>query len=355
MVDYIIVGQGLAGTVLAHALHKEGKTILVAEDESPDAASRVAAGLYNPVTGKRMVKTWKANDLFPFLEMFYKEMEDQLGENFLHELPIYKPFGSIEEQNHWISQTSFADIKDLVDTSVPASKYAQFIDNKYGGFETLRSGYLDVWKMVSLYKLFLIENDLYVKNKFDPLDMVFHEDCVEWNNIKAKKIIFCEGYKATLNPYFNWLPFVLAKGELITVKMDNADINGIINKGVFVIPLGKGEFKVGATYQWDYKDNNISDSAEKELSQKLEMLMKVPFKVIKQECGIRPTVKDRKPFIGLHPQYKFLGIFNGLGTKGVSLAPFYATMFCRFLEYGEELDHDINIDRFIPLYYTLKE
>jgi glycine/D-amino acid oxidase-like deaminating enzyme len=355
MIDYIIVGQGLAGTVLSYALQKEGRKVIVAEAESADGASKVAAGIYNPVTGKRMVKTWKANDLFHFLEKFYKEMERSLGEKFLYELPIYKPFGSIEEQNHWVSQSSFADIEDLVNTAVPVSKYEKFINNKHSGFETLRSGYLDLWKMISLYKLFLIEKDLYLKKKFNAVDMVFHEECVEWNGIRAKKIIFCEGYKATENPYFKWLPFVLAKGELLTVKMEGPKPDAIINKGVFILPLGNNTYKVGATYQWDYKDNDISESAREELIQKLELLLKVPYQVINQECGIRPTVKDRRPIIGLHPQFKFLGIFNGLGTKGVSLAPYYADMFCRFLEKGENLDREVNIERFIPLYYTLKE
>jgi glycine/D-amino acid oxidase-like deaminating enzyme len=355
MIDCIIVGQGLAGTVLAHTFNKEGKKILIVEEGSSDAASGVAAGIYNPVTGKRMVKTWKANAIFPYLKGFYKEMEVLLGEKFLYELPIYKPFGSIEEQNHWISQSSFSDVEDLVNTSVPDFKYEKFINNKFGGFETLMSGYVDVVKMISLYRAFLIKNNSYTKKKFNFLDITFNEDHVEWNGVKSKKIIFCEGYKTTYNPYFKWLPFVLAKGELLTVKMEGVDTESIINKGVFILPMGQSVYKVGATYQWDYKDNNISESARDEITQKLDALVKVPYKIIKQESGIRPTVKDRRPILGLHPQFKTLGIFNGLGTKGVSLAPFFASMLYDFLEKGENLDPEVDIKRFIPLYYSLKE
>jgi glycine/D-amino acid oxidase-like deaminating enzyme len=355
MIDYIIVGQGLAGTVLAYTFEKEGREFIIAEEESLDAASQVAAGIYNPVTGKRMVKTWKANTLFPYLEKFYKEMEVWLGESFLYELPIYKPFGSIEEQNHWISQSSFADVEDLVSTSVPPSRYEQFINNRFGGFETLRSGFLDVAKLISLYRSSSIKKGFYVKKEFHFPDMVLKDGYVEWNGIKSKKIIFCEGYKATYNPYFKWLPFVLAKGELLTVKTKNAGPDAIINKGVFILPQGKNVYKVGATYQWDYKDNNISEAAKQELTQKLDLLMKVPYEVIRQESGIRPTVKDRRPILGLHPQFKTLGIFNGLGTKGVSLAPYFAKSLVDFLEKGEDLDREVNIERFIPLYYSLKE
>jgi glycine/D-amino acid oxidase-like deaminating enzyme len=207
--------------------------------------------------------------------------------------------------------------------------------------------------MIALFRLVLTKNEIYIKKKFEYSDIVFYEDYVEWNGIKAKKIIFCEGSQATSNPYFKWLPFVLTKGELLSVKMEGMTVESIINKGVFIMPTANGLHKVGATNLWDFKDNEISSSAKLELTQKLDLITKVPYKVILQETGIRPTVKDRRPLIGLHPEIKTLGIFNGLGTKGVSLAPFYATMFCNFLEKGEDLDREVNIERYIPLYYTL--
>jgi hypothetical protein len=172
MYDYIIIGQGLAGTVLSYILKKNGKKILVAEDENPDSASAVAAGIYNPITGKRMVKTWKAGVIFPVLEEFYSDMEKDLNTRFLFQHPVYKPFGSIEEQNHWISQTSFADVEDLVNINVPIERYSDFIHNKYGGFETSRSGYLDVSGMISAFKENLIQRDSYIKKSFSSIVLI---------------------------------------------------------------------------------------------------------------------------------------------------------------------------------------
>jgi hypothetical protein len=227
MYDYIIIGQGLAGTVLSYLLQKRGKKILVVEDESPDSASSVAAGIYNPITGKRMVKTWKAGELFPVLEDFYSEMQHDLNTTFLFRRPVYKPFGSIEEQNHWISQTSFADVEDLVNVNVPDERYSNYIHNKYGGFETFRSGYLDVSGMISALRKKLIRSDSYSRKTFRPIDFEFKNDYVVWNRIQSRKIIFCEGYKATLNPFFKWLPFVPAKGELLTVRIKNFEKESI--------------------------------------------------------------------------------------------------------------------------------
>jgi glycine/D-amino acid oxidase-like deaminating enzyme len=355
MYDYIIIGQGLAGTVLSYILQKNGKNILVAEDESPDSASAVAAGIYNPITGKRMVKTWKAAALFPVLEEFYAGMEKDLNTRFLFQHPVYKPFGSIEEQNHWISQTSFADIENLVNINVPIERYSDFIHNKYGGFETFRSGYMDVSVLVSVFRERLIQTDAYIKKSFDSIDLDFKENHVIWDGISAKRIIFCEGHKVIANPFFNWLPFVFAKGELLTLRIKDFEKHTILNKGVFILPVGNDIYKVGSTYVWDYKDNNITEEAKAELTLKLEQMIKVPYEIIKQEAGIRPAVKDRRPLLGLHPQFKTLGIFNGLGTKGVSLAPYFALSFYDFLENHIEIDKEVSIERFKQLYYQLKE
>jgi glycine/D-amino acid oxidase-like deaminating enzyme len=355
MYDYIIIGQGLAGTVLSYLLQKNGRKILVAEDESADSASAVAAGIYNPITGKRMVKTWKAGEIFPVLENFYRGMEKDLKADFLFQQSVYKPFGSIEEQNHWISQTAFADVEDLVNTNVPVERYSNYIHNKYGGFETFSSGYLDVSGLVSAFRHHLIKTDSYLKKSFNSIDLDFKGDHIVWKGIQGRKIIFCEGHKATVNPFFKWLPFVLAKGELLTVRIKNFEKKSILNKGVFILPVGNDLYKVGATYVWNFQDNKITEDAKEELLLKLDQMIKVPYEVIKQEAGIRPAVKDRRPIIGLHPQFKTLGIFNGLGTKGVSLAPYFAQSFYDFLENNAEIDKEVSIERFKQLYYQLKD
>ena len=82
-VDYLIVGQGLAGTTLAFHLLKSNKKIFILDDCDSTSSSRVAAGLFNPITGKRNVKTWKADILFPYMKNFYRELEDFLGIKFL--------------------------------------------------------------------------------------------------------------------------------------------------------------------------------------------------------------------------------------------------------------------------------
>lgn len=352
MYDYIIVGQGIAGSVLSYTLLQKGKKILVVDKGNLDSSSAVAAGLFNPIIGKKMVKTWEAEKLFPFLLGFYKSLQEELKEEIFFEKSVYKPFPSIEDQNFWVSNNASGD-SDFVEGTVLKEKYVGLVDNEYGGFETKASGFVDVKKMLLAVKEYLKKNAVYRDDVVKLEELTMHEDKVSWKGVEAKKIIFCEGYHAIENPFFKWLPFNPVKGETITVKIKNFNVDSILNRKVFMIPLSEDTYKVGATFDW-ILDTDITEQAKEELSAKLKTLIKVPFEIIDQEAGIRPAVHDRRPLIGLHPEYLSVAIFNGLGTKGISLAPYFAEQFYNFLENAGELDPTTNIKRFYPLYYDSK-
>ncbi|MFN8691857.1 MAG: FAD-dependent oxidoreductase, partial [Cyclobacteriaceae bacterium] len=101
--DYMVVGQGLAGSSLALHLAWAGRSVVVVDQPARNQSSSVAAGLFNPVTGKLLSKTWRADELFPYTFEFYQRAERTVGGTFFHPKPIYRPFLSIEEQNQWMS------------------------------------------------------------------------------------------------------------------------------------------------------------------------------------------------------------------------------------------------------------
>ncbi|HEY8401532.1 MAG TPA: FAD-dependent oxidoreductase [Cytophagaceae bacterium] len=352
-VDYLIIGQGLAGTVMAETLLGRKKKIMVMGDSAGDSASMVAAGLFNPITGKRMVRTWRASELFPFMDRFYSELEKKLKVKFKHSKPIYKPFSSIQEQNFWISNSTSEENEKFVNTKVQHEKYSNYIHNEFGGFETAYSGNIDLPELLGVYREYLISINSYREYQWKPSELLFTAEGVQVADIKADKIIFCEGYKAKDNPFFNWLPLGKTKGEVLTIAIDDFLKDAIVNKSVFVLPTEDKHYKVGSTYKWEFDDVGPTEEGRAEILSKLDEFIKCDYKVVAHEAGIRPTVKDRRPLLGMHPEYPALVIFNGLGTKGVSLAPFFADQLASYLEGNKELEEEVNIKRFYSLYYTI--
>lgn len=350
MFDYLIIGQGLAGTVLSHTLMQNGKNVFVINKTDEHAAYQVSAGLFNPVTGKRLSKTWNAELLFPFLKDFYQGMENTLSEKFIHFMPVYKPFSSIAEQNDWYAKSLEKNYESFVDTEIPKARYGDIIENEFGGFETLQSGFVEVKKLVHTFRKYLISNGIY-KELYQPAEQVqLKEGYVEVDGIKASRLIFCEGSSIQQNPYFSWLPLRPNKGHILEISSDKLRPDVILNKSAFILPSESGKFRAGSTYENHFKDLEINPEAVNDIKSRLEAFLKIPFEVDGVNTGIRPAVSDRKPLLGLHPHMKTLGIFNGLGTKGVSLAPYFAMSFFKHLETGEDLDPEVSITRFISKY-----
>ena len=166
-------------------------------------------------------------------------------------------------------------------------------------------------------------------------------------------VIYCEGYNGKFNPHFSYLPFNPVKGEIVDIEIQNLDLQEIINQGVFVIPLGENKFRLGATYKWDILDDVSTEEGKTILIEKYQKLMKSQMRILSQKAGVRPATKDRRPFLGMHPEIENIGIFNGFGSKGVSLAPFFGKQFVDFLVHQKELYSEVNINRFASLYLTL--
>ncbi len=331
------MGFGIAGATLALQLRRRGFTVVIFDEPHEHQASRVAAGLFNPVTGKLMTRTWNADVLFPYLFDFYKEAERVTGEKFFHSMPIVIPFLSIAEQNDWSSSS-----EEVYTTS----RYGDFINDKLGGVVLKSSGYIDTIKFLgSTKKLFTVET------KFDH-DQLKISDDVTYQEYQAKAIIFCEGNKIKDNPLFSWVPVRELKGETINIELPKRP-PVIFNRGVYIVPVGDS-WRVGATYSHDITPG-VSEAGRKELVEKLDSLLTIRYTTTTQSWGIRPTTPDRRPIVGPHPDHKNVLIFNGMGTKGVSLAPWSSGILCDYLERGLQIKNDINISRFYALYSKFRD
>lgn len=344
-VDFMVVGQGIAGSVLSLSLIKAGYSVLVIDDPKRSTSSSAAAGIWNPVVFKRLTKSWLAEDVVPELLEFYRAAETVLGVSLIHERTIIKPFSEEQEKNLWIKKAGtdngFLDPQIYHDLQITAQ------DTIAGYSKVKQAGNLDVKLFLEKTQDHLARNQHYLREDFDFNQLLFEDLSVIYKGVTTKHIIFCEGHLVSENPFFDWIPMKPAKGEVITIHCEGLLLNGaILNKGLFILPLSENTYKVGATYHWEDLTDTPTEDAKQELTRKLEALIHVPFRIISHEAGIRPAVIDRRPVVGVHPDLLSHYVFNGFGTKAVMLVPFFAKQLVEFIKNGSPLDKEVDVQRF---------
>lgn len=344
MIDYLIVGCGLAGISFSEIALKNDKSILVIDDTS-QVSSRVAGGLYNPVILKRFSEVWKAEEQLHLMEDFYNNIELKLKTKVNFKLPILRKFFSIEEQNNWFAASDKPLLAPFLSTKLIFDKFSG-IDSPYDYGEVLNTGYVDTALLLDKYHEYLIENNLLLKESFDYSKLVINDDYVDYKNYQAKNIIFAEGFGLHANPFFQDLPLDGTKGELFVIKAPELNLDVIVNTSVFILPMGNDLFKVGATYNWKDKTDLPTEEGKRELIERIQEIINCDFEIVSHFGGVRPTVRDRRPIIGTHSQHKSLHILNGLGTRGVMLGPAMAKDLFYHIENKTVLDPVIDINRF---------
>ena len=344
MVDYLIVGCGLAGIAFAETALQNGKSIFVFDNNSQQS-SRVAGGLYNPVILKRFSEVWKAQEQITLLDAFYGKLEQKLNSKFDFKIPIYRKLFSVEEQNNWFQATDKLGLSPFLSTKLISKKY-NGIDSLYNFGEVLQTGYVDTEALLNAYQDYLKTANLLSESAFDYNDFISNGEFVQYQGIKARHIIFAEGFGMVSNPFFGHLPLDGTKGELLIIKAPDLNLDVVVKTSVFILPLGNDLYKVGATYNWKDKTNLPTEEGKQELLENLKEILHSDFEIIEHLAGVRPTVKDRRPMIGTHPKHQNVHLLNGLGTRGVMLAPAMALNLFDKIENGKPLDFEIDIKRF---------
>lgn len=348
--DYIVVGQGLAGSAVAFQLLKRNKKILVFDEPQQNNSSRIAAGLFNPITGKKLIRTWMADQLFPYLQEFYREVEEVTQAKFFFPMPLYRPFLSVEEQNDWMSKSASPEFEPYIEKIFLAPAFRS-VNDPFGGILLKQSGYLDTRTYIESVRRLIGQRALFKEECFDDKKVSFEDNSVQYGPFHSGKIIFCQG--THLSTWFSWLPIRPLKGETISVTMD-VDAKVIFNRGVYAVPFNivANEWRVGGTYGFHDHSATCTSAARIELEDKLRELMQITFSWKTQAWGVRPTTPDRRPMLGRHPDYDQVSILNGLGTKGVSLSPYFSEVLIRSIENGFAIDKAVDIERYKSLYWS---
>lgn len=352
--DYLIVGQGLAGTILAHRLVKEGKQVFVVDSVAKKGSSLVAPGMYNPMVLKRFTKCWNVEKQLPYLYKFLDTFEEEFHCNIHERLPLYRILNSIKEQNLWYESSDKASLAAYMSDEI-LSYESSTVNSNFGLGEVRDSGRVHIAKMIALFREYLIAKGMFLNEGFNYSEIDFVANTIHYKEYCFDKLIFCEGFSMIQNPYFSYLPLLGTKGELIEIKAPALKLDKLIKGGVFILPLGNDLYKVGATFNWKDKTTDSTEEAKVDLQKKLEQIINVPYELVNQTAGIRPTVKDRRPLMGQHPIHKQLYVFNGLGTRGLLIAPYLAKQMFDYLECKQLLDSECDISRYQEMHLSTFE
>ncbi|MCI0732631.1 MAG: FAD-binding oxidoreductase [Methylococcaceae bacterium] len=346
-IGYLIIGQGLAGSILAWLLEQHGQDVAIVDKGHENSASRIAAGIVNPVAGQRLAKHPQTEICLTKARAFYAGLGNFFKQTFYFERPMIRLFASEKERTIWTERKSDPAYFPFLGESFSENRGWPAPANRTGGFHQKGCGYLDTWRFLDAIRRHFKARSRLFEQEFSWKEISPNRAHIVWNGCRIEHIISCEGFRAGGNPYFSRLPFQFSKGEILTLESADNLPEAIINHGKWLLPLNSRVFKCGATYEWHSLDARPSDPARELLcTTARELLIRdADFRVLAQHAGIRPGSLDKNPFAGIHPAFPRLGIFNGFGSRGVLTIPYYAEQFVRHLVYGTALPREIELGR----------
>jgi glycine/D-amino acid oxidase-like deaminating enzyme len=343
-VDYLIVGQGICGSFLSHDLLAEGKTVLVIDENRPFTASKVASGVINPITGRRMVRTWEIEKLMPFAVNAYQQWGKELGVSLVQQCNILD-FHPTPQMVLAFAERLPVE-KEHLRVPENSDHWKEYFNYDFSLGEIDPCWLIDINTLLTKWRIQLQQKNALLEEVFNWENCTVSEDHVTYQNITAQKIIFCEGVSGFDNPYFHLLPYARNKGQALIARIPGLPRTNIYKQGITIVPWQDDLFWIGSTYEWDFTDLEPSPDFRKKTEAQLSHWLKLPFEIVDHLASERPANMERRPFVGLHPVSATVGVFNGMGTKGCSLAPYFSKEFANYLVHNSTLTPQVDVRRF---------
>lgn len=343
MLDYIVVGSGIGSFCICKRLANENKRFIVISDFNKSATS-VAGGIINPIILKRFKPFWNALDFYNEAIRFYSSLQTQLDDKILVKKDILRIFNSIEEQNNWYAALDKPLLNEFLTPNL-LDQHDHLISHFKLGL--MKNAFLvNAKKILNYFHHRFLNKSSYYNCQFDYSKLVFGKDFYQYEGISAKRIIFTEGFKAIYNPLFSYLPIYGNRGDYLIFKSLDLNIDKLVKGKEFLIPLGDGIFKFGASFDRNNLNEETPVDYQLSLIKSLKNVINTDFEVLRFESGIRPNVKDRRPILGQHPVHKNSYIMNGFGSRGIFMSPFLSKWLYNYIEYDKNLPKEVNIKRF---------
>ena len=342
----LIVGQGLAGSLLGYFLIQRSQQVTIIDQGLDQGSSIVAAGLINPITGRRLVPSWRYYEFNQFCKEFYPSVESVLDIDVFQETEIYRIINDQADMNLWYSRVD-EPIEVLHQNSSRQNTVLESFDRPFGWGIIRKAAILNTRLLLKSLRAWFRRSGSFIQSKFEH-DNLKQLDSGKWmyGGIEYDIIVFCEGFGLYKNPYFDYIPFDWAKGEALIIKSPQLTGRNPIKHRLMFIPFDEGSFWVGSNYEWEFDDVKPTESTRNHLISVLDTIFLGEYQIVDQLAGVRAPAKDRRPVLGEHPQYDGLMIYNGLGTKGSSQAPLLAKEMCDRIVDGSALSDEVSVDRF---------
>jgi glycine/D-amino acid oxidase-like deaminating enzyme len=332
-----IVGQGLAGSTLALRLHDLGYQVRIYDNGYRTSSSRVAAGMWNPLSFVNLKRSWLAHELMPVMEKTYLNLERKLNCSFFHPMPMLRIFPDAGAANLWEEKSSHPEVASFIENKSLTDSESHY-SQPFGSGVVKGAGWLDLPVYLDAARSFFLAHQVFEERE------VSTENILDWLQ-EGDFVIQCTGWKPMQRSLWENLPIQTNKGQVLTVKADALTSAYMSNFGKFMIPLGNGLFRSGSTHEHGALDALPSDVAV-EIEDDIRKSMKHPFSVIDHGAGFRPTTRDRQPVVGMHDVHNRLGVLNGLGSRGVMLVPLFTEHLIEHLMHGTPIMTEVHWRRF---------
>ena len=317
---------------------------VVIDHNKPYTASKVASGVINPITGRRFVKTWMIDELMPFAKNTYKSIEQLLNISIFQETSVLD-FHTTEQMQRAFDERAKSETVFL-NTNIEDEEFNKYFSIENGLGEIAPCYLIDLNVLIESWRNYLLKKEILIDSIFDEDEVIIDVNKVNYKNIKAKKIIYCNGVKAMQSKWFQHLPFAPNKGEALIVEILSLPKNHLYKNGITIVPWKENLFWVGSSYEWNYENENPSKSFKEKIETVLNEWLKMPFKIKEHLSSLRPTNTERRPFVGVLQHLPQIGILNGMGTKGCSLAPYFANELVNHLLTNESINKEVDVNRF---------
>jgi glycine oxidase len=306
-----IVGQGLAGTAVAWALHRRGCPVVMFDDGAPTSASRVSAGLITPITGRRFTAEATAADIDAACA-FYEAAGRALGIDILTRNAAQRIIADAEEQEVWEKRRTTPTMAAHIVAQELRLNPAH-VSMTHGAF-AMRAARLEAAPYLAASR----DHFGVVDARLDgATDIRITPNGVRVLGQPCRAVVIATGWTPDPNPLFPDLAISGSRGDILTVEMPELDLPGTLHKGIWIAPTRTaGHFRVGATFAWDRLTDGPLPQARAELERRLAETVRVPFKVVDHAAGVRPVARGRGVVMRPGPLAANVIAFNGFGAKG---------------------------------------